>query len=192
MLLLYFSEEFREIPIEDPLRKRYAVSNYGRLVSFNKSIKEDGKEIKGGRSDGYKTLHYRYKDQSRKGKERNRYVFLYKLVAEYFIPKDSEDQLHVLHLDYVRDNDKASNLKWATREEMLAHHKKSPNVIAGRVRKTVRDGRKLTTTQVIRLKKQLQDPHRKTRLKILAKQFNISEMQLYRIKSGENWGSIVV
>ncbi|HMI07968.1 MAG TPA: hypothetical protein VK528_10510 [Flavobacterium sp.] len=190
MLLLYFSEEFREIPIEDPLRKRYAVSNYGRLVSFNLSIKEDGKEIKGGRSDGYKTLHYRYTDK--KGKKRNKYIFLYKLIAEYFIPKDSEDQAHVLHLDYVRDNDKVNNLKWATREEMLAHSRKSPHVIASRVRKTVRDGRKLTTTQVIRLKKQLLDPQRKTRMKILAKQFNVSEMQLYRIKSGENWGHIVV
>jgi hypothetical protein len=36
------------------------------------------------------------------------------------------------------------------------------------------------------------DPNRKTRLKLIAKQFGISEMQLYRIKSGENWGHIKV
>jgi len=28
----------------------------------------------------------------------------------------------------------------------------------------------------------------KTRMKMIAKQFKISEMQLYRIKVGENWG----
>jgi hypothetical protein len=29
-------------------------------------------------------------------------------------------------------------------------------------------------------------------LKMLAKQFGISEMQLYRIKSGENWGHVKI
>jgi len=27
-------------------------------------------------------------------------------------------------------------------------------------------------------------------MKMIAKQFGISEMQLYRIKTGENWGSV--
>jgi hypothetical protein len=54
------------------------------------------------------------------------------------------------------------------------------------------DGPKLTETKVMRLKKILLDPNRKTRMKILAKQFGVSEMQLYRIKSGENWGHIKV
>lgn len=190
MLRFYSSEVFREIPIDAPLKMRYAVSNYGRLASFTDEIK-DGNEIKGGLADGYRTLHYRTVID---GKKKNNYLFLYKLVGEYFIPKDSEDQKHVLHLDYKRDNDKVSNLKWATREEMLEHSKKSPHVIAARLKRVgeIRDGRKLTSTQVIRLKKQLLDPERKTRIKILAKQFNVSEMQIRRIKSGENWSSIVV
>ena len=54
------------------------------------------------------------------------------------------------------------------------------------------DGNKLTTTQVMRIKKMIFDPNRKTRLKIIAKQFGISEMQLYRIKSGENWGHVQI
>jgi DNA-binding Xre family transcriptional regulator len=45
---------------------------------------------------------------------------------------------------------------------------------------------------VKRLKKKLLDPNRKTRYKILAKQFGVSEMQLHRIKTGENWGHIIV
>ena len=31
---------------------------------------------------------------------------------------------------------------------------------------------------------------RKTRLKIIAKRFGVSEMQLHRIKTGENWGHV--
>ena len=40
------------------------------------------------------------------------------------------------------------------------------------------------------IKKKIFDPQRKTRMKIIAKRFGISEMQLYRIKSGENWSSV--
>jgi len=42
------------------------------------------------------------------------------------------------------------------------------------------------------LKKILLDPTRKTRMKILARQFGVSEMTLYRIKSGKNWGHIKI
>jgi hypothetical protein len=45
---------------------------------------------------------------------------------------------------------------------------------------------------VRRLKKKLLDPNRKTRYKILVMQFGVSEMQLHRIKTGENWGHIIV
>lgn len=45
---------------------------------------------------------------------------------------------------------------------------------------------------MIRLKKRILDPNRKTRLRLIAKEFGISEMQLNRIKRGENWGHIKV
>jgi hypothetical protein len=188
MLRLYPSEIFRQIPIEVPLKMNYAVSNYGRLISYTETF-QDGKEIKGGVSDGYRTMRYVIQKE---GKRKSFYLMIYKLVAEYFVPKNSEDEKHVLHLDYSRDNDKAGNLKWATKEEMIAHSKKSPHVIAARLRRGPSEGIKLTSTDVIRLKKQLLNPNRKTRIKILAKQFGVSEMQLYRIKSGENWGHIKV
>jgi DNA invertase Pin-like site-specific DNA recombinase len=54
------------------------------------------------------------------------------------------------------------------------------------------DGRKLTSTKVIHLKKLLSNPDQKNRIKMLAKQFGISEMQVYRIKRGENWSHIKV
>ena len=188
MLRLYPSEIFRQIPIDAPLKMNYAVSNYGRLISYTE-IFQDGQEIKGGLSDGYRTMRYVIQKD---GKKKGYYLMVYKLVAEYFIPKTSEDQKHVLHLDFSRNNDTVSNLKWATREEMIEHSKKSPHVIAARLSRGPSKGIKLTSTEVIRIKKMLLNPNRKTRIKIIAKQFGVSEMQLYRIKSGENWGHIKV
>lgn len=188
MFRLYPSEVFMEVPIDAPLRMRYAVSNYGRLMSFTENF-EDGRILKGGHSDGYPTLNYKI---TVNGKPKKKGLFIYKLVAQFFIPKTSEDQTHVLHLDHSRDNDKVANLKWATRAEMLEHSKKSPNVI--RAKSIDRRGRglKLTSTQVIHIKKRLFDPNRKTRVKMLAKQFGISEMQINRIRTGENWGHIKI
>ena len=59
-------------------------------------------------------------------------AFLDILVADNFIPKTSEDQVFILHLDRIRHNDKVENLKWATKEEQIEHAKKSPFVIASR------------------------------------------------------------
>ena len=78
---------------------------------------------------------------------------------------------------------------------MREHGYKSPHVAAGRKRAFEKFGpknTKLSVIDVIRLKRKLLDPNRKTRLKILAKQFGITEMQLHRIKTGENWGHIKV
>jgi len=190
MLRLSAGEKFHEIPIEDKLKKRYAISNHGRLISYTLDDYKDAMVIKGGLADGYRTFQYR---KSVDGVKRIKSFFLYKLVAIYFIPKTSDEQTNVLHLDYKRDNDHFTNLKWATREEMLHHSRVSPHVIAARQNKApTTQGRKLNSTQVMRLKKELLNPNRKTRLKILAKQFGVSEMQLQRIKTGENWGHIKV
>ncbi|MFN3753063.1 hypothetical protein [Flavobacterium sp.] len=192
MLRLYPNEVFREIEIPDVLKFRYAVSNRGRLISFTNDFR-DGNVLKGSKADGYTMFRYVKRVD---GKKVLKGFFIYKLVAELFIPKTSEDQQHVLHLDYVRDNDSVNNLKWATHEEMMEHRKKSPHVIKS-MQKLLEhnlksDGRKLTTTKVIHLKKLLNNPNQKNRIKMLAKQFGISEMQVYRIKSGENWGHIKV
>lgn len=189
---MYPQEEFREIETDFPLKFRYAVSNRGRLISFTNSF-DDGNLLKGSMSDGYKTFRY---GKSPNGKSVYKTLFIYKLVAEFFIPKTSEDQQYVLHLDYVRDNDSLKNLKWATYEEKMAHYKKSPHVIRSKknlIEHNLKaDGRKLTSTQVIHLKKLLNNPNKTTRIKMLAKQFGISEMQVNRIKRGENWGHIKV
>jgi hypothetical protein len=99
-------------------------------------------------------------------------------------------------LDYCRSNDHFTNLKWATEEERLVHAQKSPLVIKARQNRiepaTAMNGHKLTVTRVMLIKKLLANPKQTTRLKMIAKQFGVSEMQIRRIKSGENWGYIKV
>jgi len=196
MLQFYPTETFKEIFLEDKLQLRYAISNYGRFLSFTDNI-ESGRFVKGSEQDGYRIWRYRVRDEN--NKLRYKHCFLYKLVAEYFIPKTSEEQTYVLHLNYNRSNDFVDNLKWATYSEMLAHGKKSPYVIASRKKqlseikaRRLHHGNKLTSTQVMLIKKILSDPTRKTRMKILARRYGVSTMTLHRIKTGENWGHIKI
>jgi hypothetical protein len=189
---IYPNEQFKEIEVDYSLKLRYAVSNKGRLISFSEDI-NDCRLLKGSLSDGYPAFSFKIK---REGKAINKYLFIYKLVAQYFIPKQSEEQTYVLHLDYIRDNDEVNNLCWATRAEMLEHWHKSPNVLQARknlIEHNLKaDGRKLTTTKVMLIKTILARPNQKTRLKMIAKQFGVSEMQIRRIASGENWGHVKI
>lgn len=189
MIRIFPDEQWKEFFVENKT-KRHAVSSFGRLVWFTDKI-EDGTLIKGGLNYGYKTFTFTIADK--KGNRLSRYLYVRRLVAENFLPKTSPDQQYVLLLDHNRGNNFVGNLKWATREEMRAHRTNNPIIIEANKKLGPRKpGSKLTTTEVIRIKKKLMDPNRKTRMKILAKQFGISEMQLYRIKSGENWGDIIV
>ena len=195
------AEKFKEIELDGKLRFRYAISNFGRLISFTETF-EDGRILNGSILEGYKI--FRYKIRKSPKKILYKHKFFYKLVAEQFIPKTSDDQIYVLHLDHNLSNDYVSNLKWATKKEMLQHQNTNPKVLRGRQRskqhlincqkKREQEGKglKLTSTQVMVIKKILSNPERTTRQKIIARQFGISEMQLYRIKSGQNWGNVKI
>jgi len=185
-------EEFKQIKIEHPLQKKYAVSNHGRVISYTDDFLS-GNEIKCPKTEGFPA--FRYKITSN-GKIATKGFLVYKLVAQYFIPNDNPERTMVIHLDFSKDNDRVENLRWATRTEQVAFQSKNPAVIAGKLKiieiNKKADGRKLTSTQVIRIKKMLQRPDNKTRLVMIAKQFNITTQQLYRIRTGENWGHIKV
>jgi hypothetical protein len=193
MIRLYPNEIFKIIEIEYPLKFNYAISNYGRLVSFSNDILE-GNELFGGKAEGFKVFRFNVI----MGEKRKSITYQYsRLVAKYFIENnDIENKKFVIHLDHNKLNDKVDNLKWATQKEVTEHNKNNPLVIAGRnktIEKNIKaDGRKLTSTQVIRIKKMLQRKDSKTRLVMIAKQFNVSTQQLRRIRTGENWGHIKV
>lgn len=187
MIESYWNEEWREIPFEKgALRKRYAVSNYGRIISYCSDDFSDASLVKGGTLKGYKTLPVRPFGRSTT-------LYVHKLVAQQFIEKMNEDQTFVIHLDYNKCNNFAENLRWANKKDMFGHQQGNPTVLEGRKRMKGRkpcEGAKLTDTQVMLLKKRISDPGRKTRLKIIARQFGISEIQLHRIKRGENWSHV--
>jgi len=160
---------------------RYEVSNFGRLRSFQNNVK--GEIIKGSVIQGYKSLNIRLP----KGKSFNRYV--HKLIAENFVEKPSIYHKFVIHLDFDKQSNHYKNLKWATKDEMVAHNKLNPAVINKPIPKRTKNY-KLTETKVIMIKKMLQ--HDNTRLKMIAKQFGITHTQLNRIRSGENWGYVKI
>lgn len=184
----YPGEQWRRIEFEPgALRLNYAISNFGRIVSYREK-REDGKLLKGGILGGYPTFVCRPQGKSKT-------LYIHKISAEHFLERPSEDHKYVIHLDYNKKNNHVDNLQWATKETMEAHQQGSPYVIESREKRKHQrptKGHKLTTTDVIRIKKRIFDPNRKTRLKIIARQFGISEMQLYRIKSGENWSHVTI
>lgn len=187
----FIIEQWKEFVPDFETKMRYKISNLGRIKSYDQSL-ENERLLKGAKRDGYPYLVLNSKIN---GEKFSKGFSIHYLIGLLFIPRDSEDQTHVLHLDYERANNVITNLKWATYDEMIAHGKKSPHVASGRKRAFEKFGpknTKLSEIDVIRLKRKLLDPNRKTRLRLLAKQFGISQMQLHRIKTGENWGHIIV
>ncbi|MFN8247167.1 MAG: NUMOD4 domain-containing protein [Ferruginibacter sp.] len=117
---------------------------------------------------------------------------VHRLVAEYFIPRQSEEHTIVAHLDFDKLNNVVTNLKWMTPQENSSHQQLSPHVQADKEKKkqTVLYGPrtgKLTVTKVMFLKKLLNEG---VSVKKLAKQFKVTETQIIRIKKNQNWSSV--
>jgi hypothetical protein len=117
---------------------------------------------------------------------------VHRLVANSFLPRPKKNQVVVAHLDHNKLNNKSNNLKWMTAEENYEHQKKSPHVIAHkklRANNLVPNSTaKLNTTKVMQLKKLLKQG--KKTVRELAKQFDVTDTQIIRIRKGENWGSV--
>jgi hypothetical protein len=166
------------------LRKKYAVSNQGRVASYTDNLHEDGKLLNGSLTTGYKSLNLHRPDS--KGT-----IYIHREVAKLFSKKPSPKHKFVTHINHNKLDNRASNLKWATQEEVAKHQQQSPAKIAyKKVQASRSTGLKLNTTQVKTIKKLLSDPKRKLTFKQLAEKYGVSEMTLYRIKSGENWGKV--
>ncbi|TRZ46419.1 HNH endonuclease [Robertkochia solimangrovi] len=162
--------------------EKYKISNYGRVISFK--YNEKGELIEPGSVGGYSVITAIKQDK------KNDLVYIHRAVAELFL-ENPEEKSFVFHKDYDKKNNVISNLGWATRSELTAHNSNNPKVIeAKEKKKTHRSYAKLTEAKVKLIKRKINDPNRRTRMKMIAKQFGISEMQLYRIKSGENWGNV--
>lgn len=180
------NEIWKNLPIryKSSLRKKYAVSNYGRIVSYAETI-EDGTLLRGSTVEGYTVINVKPNDTFQS-------LYLHRELAKLFLDKPSRMHRYVIHVDYDKKNNHIKNLRWATKEEMEAHQQNSPAKIAYKERQRNRTkGLKLTATKVRSIKRLLLKPGKRT-MRQIAEQFGISEMQLYRIKNGENWSHVTL
>ena len=166
------------------LRKKYAVSSTGRAASYTESVASDGKLLNGSLTSGYRTLNLHVENG-------NGTIYIHREIAKLFCKKKSPKYKFVIHVNHKKADNNAKNLKWATMEEVSEHQQGSPEKIAYKKRQANRTvGLKLTATQVKTIKDTINNPRRKLTYKQLALKYDVSEMTLYRIKSGENWGRI--
>jgi hypothetical protein len=166
------------------LRKKYAVSSQGRVASYTDNVEKDGKLLNGSLTTGYRSLNLHRPNS--KGT-----IYIHREIAKLFVKRSSAKNKYVVHVNHNKLDNRASNLKWASQEEVASHQQKSPAKIAyKKVQASRTIGLKLNANQVKSIKKLISDPKRKITYKQLAKKYGVSEMTLYRIKSGENWGRI--
>jgi hypothetical protein len=185
-------EKWRQVVFDnwESMQRKYAVSNTGRVASYIKAVEKDGALLKGSEIEGYRVLRLRVKGA---------YVaFLFhRMVAEAFCKKPSKEHTLVLHLNYKKQDNRAENIAWATKEMVAEHNKKSPAVKAYRKKMQdaipdIKKGLKLTLVEVKQIKKMLANPKRKLTHKQMAEKYGVSEMAITRIKRGENWGYVQV
>ncbi len=174
-----WNEKWKVIEFDDNIsdKAKFKISNYGRIINCKH---EEEFLVKPSFINGYQNLPLK---QKRNGKSTSRYV--HKLVAQHFL--EQNDGIYVIHLNYDKKDNRVDNLKWATKREKEIHQFSNP-LYKNTPRK--RTYAKLTEARVRLIKRKINDPNRRTRMKMIAKQFGVSTMQLYRIKSGENWGSV--
>lgn len=166
------------------LRNKYAVSSAGRIASYKEELTEDGKLLNGSLTTGYRTLNLH-----RPGHKGTLYI--HRELARLFIKKSSPKHKYVIHKNHNKLDNAIKNLSWVTLEDMIRHQQKSPAKVAYKKRQANRsEGLKLTAVQVKRIKDTLNSKNRRFTIKQLADKYDVSEMTMYRIKSGENWGRV--
>ncbi len=173
-----------QFPGSKSRRKKYAISNHGRSASFISSLMEDGTLLNGSLTSGYRTLNLHLEKS-------NGTIYIHREVAKLFCNKKSPKHKFVIHLNHKKSDNSAKNLKWSTAEEVAAHQQKSPLKIAYKKEQASKGvGLKLTITQVKAIKELIKNPKRKLTYKQMAEKYKVSEMTIFRIKRGENWGNV--
>lgn len=175
-------EEWREVEFDDIIAKseKYKISNYGRVM---RCVDGEYKMINSQNVNGYDAIALLQEVNRKKTKR-----YIHKLVAQQFLEK-KEDDIYVIHLDYDKKNNHVDNLRWATKREKELHQYANEEYLKSKPKVPFS---KLTEGRVRIIKRKLADPNNNTRLRIIAKQFGVSDMQIHRIKTGENWGHVKI
>lgn len=196
---LLFDEIFKEIKSDESLRKRYAISNLGRFISFLEDDFSDGQVLGGTKVEGYVIFNYKTRED---GKSISKYWLRFHLVGDHWVEKPSPEHVHLIHDNYYKQDDRAVNLKWVTNKEWREHTKLNPLNIAYHKIKTKEEkllpknidskARVIYSTKVMEIKTLLAKPNRKTRDKATALQFGISANHFSQIKTGKIWKHIEI
>jgi len=170
-------EIWRIVPDSD---NRYYVSNYGRVKSYALK-KKDGQILKCFVINGYKQVQI-------SSKKINRKFYVHKLVAQIWITRPSDKHIFVTHLDGILKNNQVSNLEWHTKETLVKKHREfTEQLLRTSKGPRVVKNSKLEESDIMLLKSMLERGVVQSKI---AKLFCISEMQVTRIKRGENWGHV--
>mgnify|MGYP006342269341 FL=1 len=181
------NEIWKDLPeheTKDAVWNKYAVSSCGRLIKYNKRL-SDGFLLRMSRQANYPIWRKKLNGE-------HFTILVHRLVAKHFLPKPKAKQEFIIHLDHDYENNKYSNLKWATQEEVSAHNNKNPRVKAARKRRKenpTQKGPKLDVRKVKGIKKLLKE---KNTLKFIAEKYGVSDMQIHRIKIKENWAHVKI
>ena len=193
------------------LKKKWSDADRSKIDKLNEEIEQLSSEIRTLKNNSEHREHVaelrQLRDrliQTRKKKNAkltvkntiNLTLLFHKLVAELFLESpENEDYKFIIHKDFDKLNNAVENLAWATQkdlDERLQHH---PKVIlqkfveqfGGEKRKPNVGATKLSEMDVLRIKKRLK---KGDTLRHLAQHYKVSDMQIHRIKTGENWSHV--
>ncbi len=180
MIENYIHEEWKDFNLNDcdPKLMAYKISNYGNVQIKTKTQTQFRNLTKFAYATRFKMFFYK------KIGNKTASFYVHRAVAILFI-ENNENKKYVIHLDHDPLNNSIINLQWVNRVELVKHQHKNP-------KKQTKKGYKLNEGRVRLIKKKLANPNNKTRIKMIAKQFGISPMQVWRIKSGENWSHVKI
>jgi len=169
-------EEWKEMPLSEG---KYFISNYGRIKSF--SFKKEGQIMKPCLLNGFQSAVLTIN-------KKKKTLYIHKIVAEVWLEKPDESMNRVIHKDWNKTNNQISNLEWASEE----HVRERTSVYlrkkyADPLRKKVITQSKLKEKDVLQIKLMIE---KKVPNVVISKMFCISDMQVTRIKRGENWGHV--
>ncbi len=185
---IHWGEKWEKMKFQiPPLRYEYEISNSGRLKR-NDPESGESKIMKPMITKDTKVKRVNIKLQERNGKNKGTSIYIHKAVGEYFVKGKDELKKQILHLDGDKLNNHWKNLKWVTFKELRAIQVKNgvyPSLMPG-----YKKGSKLTETKVRKLKMILK--RGKTKKKIIARKFGISERHVEQIQQGKTWGEIKI
>lgn len=177
----HLNERWVKVETKAPTNSsNYFISNHGRVKSVNK-LTEEERLLKCSRSsDKSVMLNLKLKDNIRQQ------INVSHFIAECYVEKNAKDQVFIIHKDGNKENNYYENLRWANRAELTEWQDQVG--IYDRHRNNPRPSQKMTESKVRLLKQRLK--RGKTKKTILARQFNITTAQVWRIEKGINWGHI--